>query len=494
MKPRHILLIILGIVIGIAGLNIYSRFRPKSTYFWSEGSAQDKMKLINLQDEVSNQRKNAIVIAANKVGPAVVSITVIQTRIVTTEPFYSPFADDFFDQFFRDFFPPRRYKEKIQSLGSGVIISPDGYILTNEHVITNATEIKITLPDSRQLNARIIGTDVVNDIALLKIEGKDFPYAPLGNSDELIIGEWVIALGNPFGFLLEDTHPTVTVGVVSALHRSIKSRSLRGGEERIYKDMIQTDAAINPGNSGGPLVNVLGEVIGINTFIFSSGGGSEGVGFALPVNLAKHIITELKVHGKKREVWHGVSVQELTNDLAQALNIEKKGILISGIEEKSPAEKAGLKAGDQIVEAQAKPINRTSDWEGIESKLLVGDTLSLKILHNGKETFKKIIVEEFSQEVAAKRLGALGLTVQNINPALMKRFGLIRNKGVVVVEVKKSSLGEKLGLRPGDVILQWGSQVIRDNNGFLNATRNLENDITIIIDRKGMLLEVVWRI
>ncbi|MEO0226346.1 MAG: trypsin-like peptidase domain-containing protein, partial [candidate division WOR-3 bacterium] len=230
MRLKNILFVILGIVIGVAGFSIYVRLKPRPTYFWSEIPDQDKIRLVGLQEEVSNQRKNAIVIAANKVGPAVVSITVIQTRIVTTEPFYSPFADDFFDQFFRDFFPPRRYKEKIQSLGSGVIISPDGYILTNEHVITNATEIKITLPDGRQFNGRVIGTDAVNDVALLKIDGKDLPYAPLGDSDELIIGEWVIALGNPFGFLLEDTHPTVTVGVVSALHRSIKSRGLRTRE------------------------------------------------------------------------------------------------------------------------------------------------------------------------------------------------------------------------------------------------------------------------
>ncbi len=494
MRLKNILFVILGIVIGVAGFSIYVRLKPRPTYFWSEIPDQDKIRLVGLQEEVSNQRKNAIVIAANKVGPAVVSITVIQTRIVTTEPFYSPFADDFFDQFFRDFFPPRRYKEKIQSLGSGVIISPDGYILTNEHVITNATEIKITLPDGRQFNGRVIGTDAVNDVALLKIDGKDLPYAPLGDSDELIIGEWVIALGNPFGFLLEDTHPTVTVGVVSALHRSIKSRGLRTREERIYKDMIQTDAAINPGNSGGPLVNVLGEVIGINTFIFSSGGGSEGVGFALPINLVKHIIAELKVFGRKREIWLGIAVQDLTDDLAQALNIEKRGILISNVEEGSPAQRAGLKAGDQIVEAQGKMINRVTDWEGIENNLLVGDSLSLKILHDGGTVYKKLVVEEFSQEIASKRLDAIGIKIVNINFATIRRFGLMRNKGVVVVEIKRGSLGEKLGLKPGDIILQWGSVVIRDVADFLNITFNLQGDVTIIIDRKGMILEIIGRI
>lgn len=252
MKLKSILLIVFGVMVGLGVYKLYLLIKPRPSYIWYEPNAGDKLKLANLQDEISNQRKNAIVLAASKVGPAVVSITVIQTRIVATEPFYTPFADEFFDQFFKDFFPPRRYKEKIQSLGSGIIISPDGFITTNEHVVANATEIKVTVPDGRQFDARVIGSDRTVDVALLKIEGKDLPYVVLGNSDDLIIGEWVLALGNPFAFLLEDTRPSVTVGVVSAVRRPIKSASTGGREERIYKDMIQTDAAINPGNSGGP--------------------------------------------------------------------------------------------------------------------------------------------------------------------------------------------------------------------------------------------------
>ncbi len=493
MRLKNIFLILLGAAICLGLLKIYNVIKPRANYIWYEPDVKDRMKLVNLQDEISNQRKNAIVIAANKIGPAVVSITVIQTRIVTTQPFYSPFADDFFDEFFRDFFPPRRYKEKIQSLGSGVIITPDGYIVTNEHVVANATEIKVTLPDARQFDAKIIGADRTADVALLKIEGKDLPYATLGNSDDLIIGEWVIALGNPFAYLLEDTQPTVTVGVISALHRAIKSRGVGGREERIYKDLIQTDAAINPGNSGGPLVNILGEVVGLNTFIFSSSGGSEGVGFVLPINIVKHVTVELRAHGHRREPWHGLYLQNITDELAQALNIGKKGVLVSSVEDGSPATKVGLTAGDQIIEAQNKIVNRMADWEAIEAKLLVGDTLNLKIIKGGKEFSKKFIVEEYSQAVFEKRLSSLGIKVQNINMPLKTRFSLTRDNGVVVVDIKKGSLGERLGLRSGDIVLQWGNQLVANTNDFIRATRYAAKDVTIVIDRRGMLLEIVWR-
>ncbi|MEO0141969.1 MAG: trypsin-like peptidase domain-containing protein, partial [candidate division WOR-3 bacterium] len=275
MKKRDIVFCLIGIGIAIGFLSLFNLFRTtgKSSYYLQD------LRLVSLNDEISKQRMNAIVLAANKVGPAVVSITVIQTRIITI----SPFDDEFFRRFFGDFFPEQRYRQQIKSLGSGVIISPDGFIITNEHVVSNATEINVTLPDARQFKAQIIAADRTMDLALLKVDGHNLPYAELGSSEDLLIGEWVIALGNPFGFMLEDTRPTVTVGVISALNRAIKSAH----EDRIYKDMIQTDAAINPGNSGGPLVNILGQVIGINTFILTSSGGSEGVGFARPINVVK---------------------------------------------------------------------------------------------------------------------------------------------------------------------------------------------------------------
>jgi len=235
--------------------------------------------------DVTAGRTNAIVLAARKVSPAVVSVVVTQIRVVT----YDPFGGLGFDDFFRDFFPRHTYRQEIKSMGSGVIVDKRGYIITNAHVVYNATRIKVTLPDNRRFDAELMGMDTDLDLALLRIRGKDLPVAPLGDSRDLMIGEWAIAIGNPFGFLMEDAQPTVTVGVISALHRDIRS----SGSAGLYTDMIQTDAAINPGNSGGPLCNALGEVIGINTFILSHAGGSEGVGFARPITDVKRFINEV---------------------------------------------------------------------------------------------------------------------------------------------------------------------------------------------------------
>ncbi|MEO0079373.1 MAG: trypsin-like peptidase domain-containing protein [candidate division WOR-3 bacterium] len=238
-------------------------------------------------EAITQSRTNAIVLAARRVSPAVVSVTVTQTRVVTFDPF-AGFGFEF-DDFFRDFFPRHTYRQEVKSMGSGVIVDKRGYIITNAHVVYNASRITVTLPDNRKFPAELIALDTELDLALLKISGKNLPVAPLGNSDDLMIGEWAIAIGNPFGFLIEDAQPTVTVGVISALHRDIRAYRSSG----VYTDMIQTDAAINPGNSGGPLCNALGEVIGINTFIFSHAGGSEGVGFARPIGAVKRFMNDV---------------------------------------------------------------------------------------------------------------------------------------------------------------------------------------------------------
>ena len=281
MGKRDLISIGVGVALGLAAVYVYSRLAERPVT-----ANQEDAHVARVNEATSKQRTNAIVVAAEKVGQSVVSITVVQTMVVAASPFRSPFSDDFFREFFGDFLPERYYQQQIRSLGTGLVISADGYIVTNEHVVTNATQINITLPDGRQFEGRVAAVDPGHDLALLKIEGADLPVAELGDSDDLLIGEWVIAFGNPFGFLLEDSRPTVTVGVVSALNRSIKSTR----QDRVYKNMIQTDAAINPGNSGGPLVNVMGQVIGLNTAIFTSGGGSEGIGFARPVNEVKAFI------------------------------------------------------------------------------------------------------------------------------------------------------------------------------------------------------------
>ncbi|UCH85610.1 MAG: trypsin-like peptidase domain-containing protein, partial [Candidatus Latescibacterota bacterium] len=272
-------------------------------------------------------RRNAIVVATENTAPAVVSIASKFTRVVRTNPFHSTTARDWLRQFFR---VPDTQMREYSSLGSGVIIHEDGYILTNEHVVHNADVIEVRLSDGSKTEGYIVGDAPDYDLALLKIEGENLPYAPLGDSDDLLVGEWVIAIGQPFGQLLNDTQPTVTVGVISALHRDVKS----GSGERVFKDMIQTDAAINPGNSGGPLVDSRGRVIGINTFIFSTGsGGNLGMGFAIPVNRGKWVLDEIQRYGRVRDVWVGITVREVTPQFAAALELgSSRGLLVREIQ------------------------------------------------------------------------------------------------------------------------------------------------------------------
>jgi serine protease Do len=342
-------------------------------------------------DDISSSRRGAIVKAAEEVGPAVVSVSVTQTRVVRASP-YGGFGDERFDQFFRGFFGEREYVQEVPSLGSGLIISKDGLVVTNEHVVREATQIKVTLTDGREASGTLVGSEADYDLALLKIDAKDLPAAKLGDSDGLIIGEWAIAIGNPFGFLLEDPHPSVTVGVISALHRSIKTQE---GTVGVYKDMIQTDAAINPGNSGGPLVNSLGEVIGINTFIISNSGGSLGIGFAIPVNRVKHIVDEVAKYGRIRQIWMGLLVQEITPLIAHSIGLEDtRGVIVSQVDPGSPADKAGIKRYDVIVEVDKQPIGNIESAKKAIFGAEIGDRLQFRMLRQGKEKNVAVVVEE----------------------------------------------------------------------------------------------------
>ncbi len=342
-------------------------------------------------DEIAASRKTAIVRAAEEVGPAVVSVSVMQTRVVRTSP-YVPFRDQHFDQFFRNFFGEREYVEQVPSLGSGVIISEAGLVVTNEHVVRDATEIKVTLTDGREMSGTVLASEPEYDLALVRIEGKDLPTAKLGDSDGIIIGEWAIAIGNPFGFLLEDPHPSVTVGVISALHRSIKTDE---GVLGVYKDMIQTDAAINPGNSGGPLVNSLGEVIGINALIASRSGGSLGMGFAIPVNRVKHIVEEVAKYGHIRQIWIGFLVQEINPLIARSLGLENtRGVIVTQVDKDSPADKAGIKRADVITQVNKEPIRNIESAKKAIFGAEVGDRLEFGIVRQGREKNVSVDVEE----------------------------------------------------------------------------------------------------
>lgn len=475
LTKKNILYGFLGIVVTIFAISLYSAVGPQSFR-----NRQDER--LSLNKNVSIQRTNAIVLAANKVTDAVVSISVIQTKVVATSPFFSPYADDMFRDFFRDFFPERYHKQQVKSLGTGVIISQDGYILTNEHVISNATKIKITLPDGRQIEGMVVVADRTMDLALMKIDTNDLPYVEFGDSDDLMIGEWVIAFGNPFGFLLEDTSPTVTVGVVSALNRSIKSSH----DERVYKNMIQTDAAINPGNSGGPLVNVLGQVIGINNFIFTSSGGSEGIGFARPINFVRKFIAEAKEHSKIRQAWVGLWLQDITPDIVENFRIPTFGVIVTNVDSLSPSEKAGIKIGDRIVEVNGVLIKRVSDWDRFIANVFVDEELQITGLRDENTIKIKLMVEEFKY---SKTISRFGLYVEDISTQLAKKYKLGYKDGVVVLKVEKGSTGERLGIRAGDVILRIDDKRIRNKNDFNEAMKS-DRFLYFILDRGGLIIQL----
>jgi serine protease Do len=475
LNKKSILYVLFGVLLTIVVVIAYTKV-------WPKGSHTENGNTYSVNENINLQRTNAIVLAAKKVTPAVVSISVVQTKVVSSSPFFSPYSDDFFRDFFRDFFPERYHKQQVKSLGTGVLISQDGYILTNEHVISDATRIKITLPDGRQLEGKVVVADRSMDLALIKVDAKDLPYVELGDSDGLMIGEWVIAFGNPFGFLLEDTNPTVTVGVVSALGRSIKSSH----DERVYKNMIQTDAAINPGNSGGPLVNVLGEVIGINNFILTSSGGSEGIGFARPVNFVKKFIIEAKDHGKIRPSWIGLWLQDITPEMSRDLGIPQAGIIVTDVDEKSPSAKAGIKKDDRVVEVNGVRINRVADWDRIVANVFVDEKMHLTLLRGANTVEKDLQVEEF---VFSGEKSRFGLYVEDINSQFAKKYNIGYTDGVIVLKVENSGLAERLGIKTGDVILKIDNQRIHNKIDFSNAMKK-DRLTYFILDRGGLIMQL----
>jgi len=332
---------------------------------------------------------DAMVAARGRIGPAVVSITTLRTRIVSTR------ARNSYEwwQIVAGRIPAYQ-RQKFPIYGSGLLVNPDGYIVTNEHVVRGAEEIYVTMIDSTEVPATLVGMAAEFDIALLKIEGSSLPTAPFGNSDDLDIGEPVIAIGSPFTYLFNDNQTTVTAGVVSALHRDVKDT---GDGVQIFKNMIQTDAVINPGNSGGPLVSMKGEVVGISTFVFSTAEGSSniGMGFAIPSNTVKMVIDEIRQYGHFRNVWTGLVVSELTAEVVEQFNIPfRTGLVIVALEEGGPAEKAGMQIGDVIVEMDGVSIQNSSQAGRVIFGKQVGDDLDIVIWRNGSTRSVKLKLVE----------------------------------------------------------------------------------------------------
>jgi serine protease Do len=334
---------------------------------------------------VAEERANAIVEATRRASPAVVSVTALRTKDVSTDPYlYLQWLQQYyFNPALHDQMNGKAPVLRSTIIGSGLVVSPDGYILTNEHVVRDAERVLVTMNDGAQAEGSIVGMAADYDLALLKIEAKNLPYAPFGDSDKIAIGEWVIAIGNPFGYLLNDTQPTVTVGVVSALHRDVKSSS----HVPVFQNMIQTDAAINPGNSGGPLVSSAGEVIGINTFIFTTEEGSSlGMGFAIPINTSKMVIDELLHYGRVRVTWTGISLSELTAEESERLGVAGEGgLLVASVKAGGPGAAAGIREGDVILEVNSARLRTFEQARRALFGLRVGDETYV-VIHRDRKT------------------------------------------------------------------------------------------------------------
>ncbi len=394
MKNRSLLFILIPLLVVIVlGLSFLLRRETHPSFESETVSTGDKLLFetqavsaqFSIKDsvaaDVTKSRRNAITRTVEAVSPAVAGINVTE---IQEYAYRDPFEDFFNDPFFRQFFGDRErrrrsFKQEVKGLGSGFLISPDGYIVTNDHVAGRASEIVVTLTSGEKYKAKLVGTDAVSDIALLKINGSNFPYARLGNSEDVIIGEWAIAFGNPFGLFEISNEPTVTVGVVSATKMNIPAE---GG--RVYRGMIQTDAAINSGNSGGPLSNSVGDIIGMNTLIYTPNQGNIGVGFAIPINRVKAVITELKNKGKvERDFWTGLRVQQVDESIAKAIKLAKaEGVIVNDVERGSPAAKAGLKVGDVILEVNGEKIVGENAIVGVVNSAKAGDVLHLKVLRD----------------------------------------------------------------------------------------------------------------
>ena len=413
---------------------------------------------------------------AEKVRPGVVNIQVVKkvknvdfgSRHFFGNPFgeNNPFGD-FFGPFPEEN-PPRGFEQR--GVGSGFVMSREGYILTNNHVVEDADQIKVKLASGKEYDGKVVGRDPKTDLALVKVEGSsDLHPLKLGNSDDLEVGSWVVAIGSPFGL-----EQTVTAGIVSA-----KGRVIGSGP---YDNFIQTDASINPGNSGGPLINMKGEVIGINTAIIASG---QGIGFAIPINMAKEIAPQLQEKGHVTRGWLGVSIQEVTPALAKSFDLkEKKGALVAQVVSGSPAEKAGIEQGDVIVEFDGKEVTDSKDLPRLVASTPVGKSVSIKLWRNGKVLDRQVKVGEMQEKVEMTKAPfqkSLGITVQNLTPEIAKGLGLKKDTGVVVTRVELGSPAADAGIQTGDVIREVNRTSVKDAEDFIQKIEKAKVQDNILL-------------
>jgi serine protease Do len=482
----------IGLIAGLflfAGVILGVVFSSRLNWMPSAGSADTAVR----PTPVVTGPSNSFVPVVKLVTPAVVNIST--TRVVKTPggqnaPFMDdPFFRQFFgDEFYRRFQIPRERREN--SLGSGVIVSPQGYIVTNNHVIAKADEIKVLLNDKREFAGKVVGTDPKTDIAVIKIDANNLPSVPWGDSDKLEVGEYVLAIGNPFAL-----NSTVTMGIVSAVGRANVGIA-------DYEDFIQTDAAINPGNSGGALVNSHGELVGINTAIFSRSGGYMGIGFAVPANMVHTVMESLIKTGKVTRGWLGVSIQEVTQDLAKQFGLnDPSGALVSEVLSESPAAAAGLKSGDVIVSFDGKPVDSPALLRNAVAQTQVGKTVKVDVLRDKKRHSFSVKVAEQPKEVAqadteedthggetAGDTALAGLEARNLTPEIARQLGLpAATAGVVITAVAPDGAAAEAGVQPGDVVLEVNRERVRSVTDLkrINGKLSKSDSVLLLINRHG---------
>jgi serine protease Do len=421
---------------------------------------------------------------AEHLKPSVVNVSTTQVmkgqrRSMPRMPFPNPFGErDPFEEFFERFFggenPQREFRRR--SLGSGFILNREGYIVTNNHVVENASDIKVSLSDKEEYDAKVIGRDPKTDVALIKIEAKkDLPAASLGDSDKLRVGEWVMAIGNPFGL-----GHTVTTGIVSA-----KGRIIGAGP---YDNFVQTDASINPGNSGGPLFNMNGEVVGINTAIIATG---QGIGFAIPINVAKELLVPLREKGRVVRGWLGVQVQRITPELAKSFGLDReRGALVADVMPDTPAAKAGIERGDIIIEFNGRKIEEMNDLPRVVASTPPNTDVPIKLLRKGQEKTVQVRVAELKEERVAEGGGTLeenlGMTVQELTPEIAKNLGVSESRGVIVTNVDDGSPADEAGVRRGDVVLEVNQKKIQTVQDYRAAIGGVGGaDSMLLLVRRG---------
>lgn len=414
-------------------------------------------------DDLDASRSTAIVRAANRIAPAVVSISVIRQQ----QRRQSSFFDDFF------FGSPRA--RQTLGFGSGFLVRADGYVITNDHVIVGAEQIRVSLADGRDFPAELVGSDPMVDVAVLKIEGADLPVATLGTSEGLLIGEWALAVGNPLANFMADAEPTVTAGVISAVNRSLVPGS---NDEAFYLGMIQTDASVNPGNSGGPLVNALGEVIGVNSSIFSRGGGSEGLGFAIPIDRALRVAEDLITSGEIRRAWLGVDVEASEQDVWGRTS----GVVVSRVAEGSPAERAGVSVGTRLMAASGRRLLTPLDYEAVMLDLRAGESVLLEVEHR---TEPVLLTATDLPSITADRVTALDrMELISVNSSIQAERELRYSAGALIVAMDPE-LTRQLSLREGDVLLQINRTRIESAEQAAEILRRVEGRIQLYYERNG---------